>query len=152
MFNKQIDYYKRKINEVKEKVNDKTLSITAKMLNFDLEKLEDEFKNNSVEFKKFAYSVAKSLSKGAVKSEVYCGVIIYFAEKYEMNYKLYAGFCLPEDHPKYKDEVKKVEDLKAEGKEHPCVATHTYVEIDDKTYELFNNSFSGIGHIDVVEL
>ena len=129
MFNKQIDYYKRKIQEVKGKVSSKNLELIAKSIGFDYENLENEFKENSIAFKKFAYSVTKTLSTDGIKSEI-----------------------LPEDHPKYKDEVKKVEDLKAEGKEHPCVATHTYVEINDKTYELFNNTFSGIGHIDVVEL
>ena len=152
MFNKQIDYYKRKIQEVKGKVSSKNLELIAKSIGFDYENLENEFKENSIAFKKFAYSVTKTLSTDGIKSEIYSGVVIYFAEKFELDYKIYAGFCLPEDHPKYKDEVKKVEDLKDEGKEQPCVATHTNDEIKDKTYELFNNTFSGIGHIDVVEL
>lgn len=154
MFSRQISFYKRKIDEVKKEVNDKTVKMVANGIGFNLDTLEEEFKANSVEFKKLAYVIAKSLSKGAidVKSETYCSVIVHFAEQFGVDYKLFAGFCLPEDHPKYQSELEKIEKAKEKGDLHINIATHSYVEIEDKVYELFGNAFSGIAHMDVVEL
>lgn len=153
MFAKQIDFYKRRIAEVRDKVGNKNVELVAKQIEFNYKNLEEEFKNNTNEFKKFAYSVCKSIIPGDVASETYVGVVSYYAKKFEQDYKIFAGFCLPESHPKYEDEKAKIEAKKAEGVEHPAIATHSYMEIGDKCYEIFGgNEFSHIGHIDVVEV
>ena len=152
MFKKQMDYYKRHVEDVKKKMGTKDVVMLAKSINFDLDTLEEAFKSNTNEFKKFGYVLAKSIVSGAVSSDIYAGVVAFYAEKYNLDYKVYTGFCMPNDHPKHDDAVRDFDNKKESGAEHPMLPNHVFIEIDDKFYELFENEFSNIDHIDFVEI
>ena len=111
--------------------------------------LKEEMLSNSKEFKDFAYLIANQ-RPGSVTQIGYACTVASIADKYNIPYKRYAGTCITKTSPKYDELVDQFNRGKAEGKEHPLIATHVYITINGKTYEYFIG-FDDIEHLDVVE-
>lgn len=152
MFNKQLDYFKRQMLSVKDKMQSRNVEMIAKSIYFNMESLEDAFKDNTNEFKKLGYLISKSINPGVSGSWAYVGVVCHYAEEFKLDYKVYAGFCLPDNHHKLDEAKEDFEEQKKNGIEHPLVPNHMYVEIGENVYELYDNAFSGIEHIDCIEM
>lgn len=148
MFFKQIENYKSKMNSVKGSV--------VESMYVDNGHLLDDFKGNTEDFRLLCVKITKKVSTGRVTAAGYTGVVAYFCEKFNVPYKVYAGFCLPVDFPRKDKEMEDFNKGKAAGKEHPSMATHIYIVTGDKAtgetvYEYYNDRFES-EKIDVVEV
>ena len=133
---KQTEFYVRKLKSTKEILTKKGIIFTGNAENIT---------NGSEAFKDFCMQVARVLTKGPTLGLVYAATVAYYAEKAEVPYTAYVGFCLPKDSPKYEEEKKAYENSKDSG----AFVNHMYIQIGDCMYEYFNGS-PDIEHIEVM--
>lgn len=149
MFEKTVEHYKQKFENQKDLVNIDDVEDRANA--FGIHNLKKELLANSIEFKDFALTLAKVMP-GQVSCVLYSIVISKLADKYNIPYKKYVGFCIPKNLANYEENINAYNKGKEKGEEHPVFATHMYVVINDSFYEYYSGSFDNIEHIDVVEI
>lgn len=153
IFNSQVEHYRDKFYSTLDAITTKAIETSAKSNGVTDEFLKTGLLENSEGFRKFCYNFAKTLMPGRVSCTTYAAVVASVARKFDLDYKVYSGFCLPMNNPKYAVEKDNFDKRKAEsGDEHPIFATHVYLTINDNIYEYYNGDTSNIDHIDCVEI
>ena len=153
MFLRQVQKYEEKFNTMLSALNYSNFQhYTRGTVHWDDAKILDEFKANSEDFQNLVYSFAKTLMPGKVSCTGYGVVIALVASHFNLDYKVYSGFCLPKSYQRYDVELEGYNKGKESGKEHPVVATHVYVMCGNTCYEYYNGNTSDIEHIDCVEI
>ena len=148
MFNKTVEHYKVKYQN--EYVNINLDGVEQKAATFGIHNLKKEFLANSIEFKDFILTIAKT-SNNKVSAIAYTAAIVKLAEMYNLPCKKYVGFCMKKNSHKYEETVIDFNKRKSEGIEHPLFATHMYATVADTDYEYYDGDFDNIDHIDVIE-
>ena len=117
------------------------------------EDLSKELLNNSDTFKALVETMANTLDED-ITCATYTAIVTYLAKQLNIDYKVYGGFCMKKNNPRYKEKLQEFKDNKALNEdEHPSPTTHIYAEINGKTYDYFYGETDvEIDHIDVVDL
>ena len=113
--------------------------------------LKDELLADSESFRKTALAVAR-IMPGIVSCTSYSAAVTRIADICGVDYKVYAGFCIPNNYARYEEDLKGYKNAKDKGVEHPVFPSHAFVMIDDKFYDYMNNTYDGINHLDYEEI
>lgn len=151
MFNKQVEHYKNKFYNTVDNVSYQSVKSFAASMGIAEDFLKCGLLENTEEFRKLVYSYAKTLMPGRVSCTTYAAVVAVIAKNFDIDYKVMSGFCLPKDHPQYAKNRAEF-DEKKRSTEHPVLATHVFLLINDNYYEYYNGDTSNIDHIDCVEI
>lgn len=150
VFYKQVEHYTDKFKSNYKALNKIDINRIAR--DSGVSDLKVELEKNSDAFKNLVLKVASIISIGRVSCVVYAAVVARIANDLGLDYTVYAGFCVRSDYPSLEKDLAYFNKKKAEGDEHPLLATHVYTTINGVDYEYFNSDTSGINHIDVVKI
>lgn len=151
IFDSQVKHYKEKFHSTVDNVTFKSIENFGKMHGVNADTIKEGLNSNSEDFRRFVYSYSKTLMPGHVSCTTYAAVVAVIASNFGVKYKAYSGFCLPKSNPRYEAEKASFESKKGSD-EHPCLATHVFVEINGVAFEYYNGDTSNIDHIDCVEI
>lgn len=153
LYDQAINHFVEHMKLEMKRFNNLKMEYVCGKTKFDSSKLEEKLKDNTDDFKAFIKFIANMYGGTTNQlSYMYASVIIYFADLLGLEYKVYAGFCLPKEILTYKAQMSAYNEGKTDGAEHPCMANHVYVVIGDNTYECYNDFTDNIEKIDVVEI
>lgn len=148
IFETQIKHYTEKFEELLTTLESKNLVQVAGGI--PVSNLEAELRENSANFRSTALKIASSMMPGRVSCTTYAAVCARICEEYGIPYKVYAGFCLKENHATREKDISYFNEKKASGIEHPMMATHVYLEANGISYEYYSGDTANIEHIDCV--
>ena len=149
MWKKTLEHYKVKFNDAKESINIDNIDSKIKMKG--ITDVKSELLANSDNFRSLALEIA-DIMPGKVSCTSYAAAVAVIAEKCGIDYKVYGGFCIPNNYGRYEDDLLAFKKGKDAGKKHPFFATHVFVMINDKYYEYINGVFEGVDHLDYEEI
>ena len=154
-FTKQVNMFNSAVLRRKAKINEKGIEhylARAIVGGISKEGLKAELLGNTDSFKELCLAISRMIITGNVSCEMYTSVVICIAEYVGVQPDgFYIGFCLPRNFVNYNSEIAKFNEKKNKGEEHPGMANHCYVVINDINYDCFNGDFD-VEHIDVVRM
>ena len=152
MFEPNVEQYKKKFNGLVNNISEMSLFSIAKSYGVSEEVLRSGLETNNETFRRFCLNYASTLMPGRVSCTTYAAVVACVAKMLGVQYKVYAGFCLQKNSPRYQKDRGDWQAKRDTGEVHPFFANHVFTEISGVAYEYFNGDFDNIDHVDVVEI
>lgn len=150
LFEKQVNQYKEKFSQLYAMLGKK--DIVALYNKCGVSDLETELKGNTVAFKSATLKIAMTLMPGIPSCTVYAAIVASACERLGISFRAMSGTCIKTSFPSYEKDKAHILAQKEAGVEHPLMATHVYIEVEDTIYEYYAGDFSEIDHIDCVEI
>lgn len=150
LFEKQVNQYTDKFNQLYAMLGKK--DVKALYNKCGISNVEEELKGNTKAFKEATLKIAITLMPGIPSCTIYAAIVASLCESLGISFVVKAGTCIKTSLPSYEKDKAHIAAKKAEGIEHPLMATHVYLEVADIIYEYYAGDFSGIDHIDCVEI
>lgn len=152
MFEPQVEHYKKKYTSLVNSISAMSIMSIAKSYGVSEEALRSGLETNNETFRRFCLNYASTLMPGRVSCTTYAAVVACVAKMLGVECKVYTGFCLQKNSPRYQKDRGDWDAKHNAGEAHPFFANHVFAVISGVPFEYFNGDFDGIDHVDVVEI